>query len=72
MPHPIAEARRRAGLTLRALDECTGIDFRRLHLFERGLVPNPLEQQLVAAACHVPVRDLFPEQHDAERHDDVA
>lgn len=51
--HPLVALRRSRRLTLRCLDSQTGIDFRRLSLFERGLQPRPKEIDRLAAALNI-------------------
>jgi transcriptional regulator with XRE-family HTH domain len=51
--HAIALLRQRAGLTLRRCDALSGIDFRRWHLFERGLMPTERELLKVAGVLRI-------------------
>jgi transcriptional regulator with XRE-family HTH domain len=56
--HPLREARELAGFTLRYESAITGIDYRRLHLFEQGLRPKAHELRVLAAAFRVPMSEL--------------
>jgi transcriptional regulator with XRE-family HTH domain len=66
--HPLVALRRSCNLTLRRLDSKTGINFRRLALFEQGLRPRPHEIDLLAEALGVEPRTLcalLGESHEA-------
>jgi transcriptional regulator with XRE-family HTH domain len=56
--HSLREVRELRGLSLRRLGARATIDFRRLHLFEHGLRPSPIERRLIAVALRVSVNEL--------------
>ena len=56
--HPLAVARASLGLSLREVSKIIGIDFRRVHLFERGLQPTDRELALLAAFYRLPQAQL--------------
>lgn len=56
--HPIRRARDHAGVSLRRLDDLTGIPFRKLWLLEHGLSASTIELRLIAAALRVSVNEL--------------
>ena len=51
--HPLVELRAITGLSLRRCGAISGIDYRRWHLFEHGLLPHERELPLVAAVLRV-------------------
>jgi transcriptional regulator with XRE-family HTH domain len=56
--HPLRELRDGAGLSLRRVEAITSIDFRRLHLFECGLLPKADEVERLALVYRVPRSQL--------------
>ena len=58
--HRLRVARERLRFSFRALDNVTTVNYSRLQRIEAGIAtPSTYERQLIAAALHTPVAELF-------------